>query len=324
MRNKVMYTVFLLLISLTLRINTGLAEEKVDVFKLLKARMEQARGPARKLKIDIRITDEQLKEADPHKVLALLAPYEKDSEWPVRHMTHYYIFRVANIHPTTQVRQEVAKRLVEAEINGTDRGACRLLMDFAAKDFNEQSKALIRQALVHANKGVVGGDPSVWLCGVANMKDQLPVLKEFLIDEVAYSNDPNMKHFPKWYYTTCWSARLARARMGVKEDIQKCIELAEAEQDSTERVLRILPQIGYIRQPEAIKYLHKYLESKKRLPPINPIHPGELYASRVMHILAKSLRNYPVKRKKARNYTQEEIDLCRKWMSEQTKWVIIR
>lgn len=320
---KVMYNV-LLLISLTLHINTGLAEEKVDILNLLKARMEQARGPARELKIDIKITDERLKETEPHKLLALLAPYEKDPEWSVRHTAHFYIVRVANIHPITQIRQEVARRLVEAEINGTDRGAIKFLMDFTAKDFNDQSKALIRQALTQANKDKIGGDPSVWLCGVANMKDQLPVLKEFLIDEVAYSNDPNMKHFPEWYYTTGWAARLARARIGIKEDIARCIELAEAEQDSTERVLRILPQIGYIRQPEAIKYLQKYLESKKRLPPINPIHPGELHASRVMHILAKSLRNYPVKRKKARNYTQEEIDLCRKWMSEQTKWVIIR
>jgi len=323
MENRIMHAT-LLLIALIFQVNSAIAEEKVDVFKLLKAKMEHARGPARELTIDIRITDEQLKEADPHKVLALLAPYEKDSEWPVRHMTHYCIVRVANIHPTTQVRQEVAKRLVEAEINGTDRGAFRLLMDFASKDFNDQSKALIRQALTQANIGKVGGDPSIWLCGVANMQDQLPHLKKLLIKEVAYRSDPKMRHLPKWYYTSGWAARLARARMGVKEDIDKCLELVDTVENVDRKVTILLHHVGYIRQSAAIEYLKRYFLSDLRLSATNPGGLGEPVSNYLMPILADCLSNFPVKKRKARSYTKEEIELCRKWMSEQKKWVIIR
>jgi hypothetical protein len=158
MKNWIMYITLSLVIIFALPVKVALGKENSDVAVLLRAKMEQARGPARELKIEIKITDEQLKETDPHKLLALLAPYEEDPEWSVRHSAHFYIVRVANIHPITQIRQEVGRRLVEAEINGTDRGAIKFLMDFTAKDFNNQSKALIRQALAEANIDKVGGD----------------------------------------------------------------------------------------------------------------------------------------------------------------------
>ncbi len=323
MKNKVIHTI-ILIIFLALILNTSSAEAKINTAELLKLKLNQARSSAGEITQDIRITDEMLKNSDPNEVLEVLAPYENDPEWSVRHMNHLFLVSLANLHPYPKIRQEAAGRLVKATFVSSDRRAGMLLLDFTANDFNDQSKDLIRQALTNVNKGYIGGDISVWLCGVANIQDQLPLLEELLVDEDKYQTDPNMKHGPRWYYTTAWAARLARARMGVKEDINRCIELAESEQDSTQRVLRILPKIGYIRQPEAIKYLQQYLESNKRLPPINPIFPGELYASRAMHILAKSLKNYPVKRKEGRNYTQEEIELCRAWMSKQKHWEIIK
>ena len=64
---------------------------------------------------------------------------------------------------------------------------------------------------------------------ISNLKylGKLPQLKEFLIDEEDY--DKNSKYMKIWYYTTAWTARLARARIGVKEDIEKCISLLESE-----------------------------------------------------------------------------------------------
>ena len=43
-----------------------------------------------------------------------------------------------------------------------------------------------------------------------------------------------------------------------------------------------------------------------------------------MHILAESIQGYPVNQKRARNYTEEEIELCRKWMADKANWKIIR
>ena len=289
-----------------------------DTVSRIKAKVESLR--IREYPPEIRITDEQLRAADPNQVLEVLAPYERDAEYGVRHAACIFMVRVATIHPTTKIRQQVVRRLTDLVFSGHGHGEGPLLMGFTARDFDDRSKGIIRQALSKEHVGV----GAVQLCGVANIQEELPRLETLLIDELAYIRDPNMRHFPKWYYTLGWRARLARARMGVKEDIAKCIELAENEQGATERVLQILPQIGYIRQPEAIEYLRKYLESSERLPPTNPGMPGGLYAGRVMHIFAESLEDYPVKQKPARNYTEEEIELCRKWMANRANWKIIR
>jgi hypothetical protein len=150
------------------------------------------------------------------------------------------------------------------------------------------------------------------------MEDQLPVLEKMLIDE--------MKHQAKvktgkagfsWYYTRGWAARLARARMGVESDIDECLRLVEKVEDVDRRVLTLLRQVGYIRQPQAIEHLQKYLESDKRLSPVKASVPGELHAGRALHILAASLRDFPVKLKESRGYKREEIEAARKWMAEQ-------
>jgi hypothetical protein len=305
--------IFLLLASAS----PGLAGN-TDLASRLKAKMESVR--IREYPPEITITDEQLRAADPNQLLAVLAPYGKDPEWPVRHAAYAYMVRVATIHPVARIREEVVRRLVDAVYSGIGHNEGPWLLRFTAKDFDDRSRNAIRQALSREPVSAL----TVQLCGVANIQDQLPRLEGLLIDEVAYISDPKMRHFPKWYYTLGWDARLARARLGVKEDITRCIELAEREKNATERVLRILPQIGYIRQPEAIEYLRKYLESNDRLPPTNPGMPGRSYASWVMDILAQSLQGYPVKQKPAGNYTEQEIKVCRKWMANKANWRIIR
>ena len=326
MKNWIMYMRLRLVIVFALPVAVLLGEEKSDIAALLKAQLEQARGSAREPTVDIRITDGMLRAADPQQVLAILAPYEQDSEWPVRHMAHLIIVRVANIHPITQIRQEVARRLVEAEFNGTDRGTHKLLLNYTAKDFNEQSKALICKALgQQANIGRVGGDPSIWLCGIANLQDQLPRLKELLMDEVAYRTDRKTRHSTKWYYSSAWAARLARARMGIKQDIERCLALIQQEIDGNKN-WRLLRHLGYIRQPEAIESLKGYFLSNLRLPRTNPGMEGEAYSHYLMPILEDNLLNWPVRstpiQRSARVYSEEEIRLCKEWMSEQTEWKI--
>lgn len=269
------------------------------------------------------LSEVQLKQGDPREILALLAPYEKDPTWEVRRLALLYAVRLAEVHPLPSVRQEVVRRLVESAISHSVSDELTWLKKFTASDFDERSKHVVRQALSEPEDRT-GGDVSVWICGLANMQDQLSRLKELTIDEVQYQAEADKIGDKKWYLTTGWVARLARARMGVREEIAKCIQLAEREQDATERVLRILPQIGYIRQREAIEYLRRYLESSDRLPAVKPTASGEMYASRVMHIFAVSLEGYPVKQKAARNYTDQEIELCRKWMANKANWNIIR
>lgn len=214
-------------------------------------------------------------------------------------------------------------------ITGADRQAANWLLTFRAEDFSDESKALIRQSLAkeRPSRGIV------LICGVACMEDQLPILEKMLIDELKHQSEVDKQRIGlPWYYTTGWSARLARARMGVKEDITKCLQLVETVENLDRRVITLLRDVGYIRQPQAIEHLQKYLESDKRLSPVSPPVPGNPVASYVLDILIDCLKDFPVARKLGRGYKWEQIEQARKWMTEQKQklaqekkqWDIIR
>ena len=130
---------------------------------------------------------------------------------------------------------------------------------------------------------------------------------------------------PEWYYTTGWVARLARARMGVKKDIEICIKLLESEFKKNPNMIHFMfEHLGFIRQPESINCLKNYFGSNISLSGTIPGLEGELAASYLIDILSDSLYDFPVKKKIGRTYTPEDIELCRKWMAEQKEWKIIR
>jgi len=272
---------------------------------------------------EIEVTNEQLKTSDPCQVLSLLSKYENDPCWSVREQAYRYEVRLANLQPKPEIRQEVTARLVKACFDpnlGMHNHALPWLLSFKKEDFSDATKAAILQILTKFH-GEHEQYMAALICGVADVREALPHLKELLIDELEYKAKAEKPAGVMWYHLLGWQARLARARMGVQEDINKCIELAEAEEDLDARVIRLLSDIGYIHQPEAIRYLQKYLESDEK---VSPEALGEPVASYAMDILAESLSNYPIERKRGRGYSQEEIEICRKWMSEQKEWKIIR
>ena len=278
-----------------------LSNSDLDAESLIKASIRNWQDPNRDSSKYFEITDEKFRNANPQKLLALLSDYSSDKSYSVRQLALLYTVRIANIHPTVDIRQEVAQRLVRDLVDPNSNTSSRSyewLLSFTKDDFNESSKEMLHKALAENRP-----DSSVLkICGVADMQDELPRLKELItISEIAWNNeDPIMRETFPWYRRKSWVARQARARMGVKEDIIKCIDLVESLAD-------------------VIEYLKKYLDSDGYLPP-----PRESYASRAMHILAESLSNFPVKQSDTRSYTDEEIALCRKWMSEQKQWHIIR
>ena len=239
----------LCLILFVLPANTALADEPAKIDTIIPEMMDQVRRnkPIRGL------TDAQLKVAKPQEFLSLMRPYEKDVSFPVRRLTYRYLWRLANLHPTREVRQAVTSRLLEGYIKRrATRQEAIWLMTFGENDFSAVTKGIIRQALTKD----ASSRRLIRFCGIANIHEELPRLQKLLIDESEYkaktAPQPGIK---KWYYTLGWNARLARARMGVKEDIERCIQLVEAEENATERVLRLLPDVGYIRQSKAIKCL---------------------------------------------------------------------
>jgi len=285
-----------------------------------------------------RIKDEELLTADPNQILTLLASYENDSERNVRRTAYVFLASVAALHTAPEIRQEVVRRLVRSVYDDVPGDGGDYLMGFRAKDFDELSKDLIRQAMSKDRVGVL----TIKLAGIANLKDTLALLEELSVKKPPDFNNfsPDVDLTPQqksklvarrkqayarskptnnWYFDKCWHAKLARARMAVKRDIVRCIELVESIEDPYERV-RHLRDMGYIRRPETIAYLCKYLDSSRRMRQVN----GEPFASRAASILAESIEGFPAKQKLGRYYSDEEIELCRKWMGDRAHWRITR
>jgi len=203
------------------------------------------------------LTDERLKQESPERTLSLLKQYEDDNSFSVQHLVYFYEKKIADLHSTPEIRQRVVESMVRHLIDPKSqirRDCYRWLSGFTEKDFNGESKKLLTQQFTEKK---VPHFRVILICGVANIQDGLPILEKLLIDEAAHQKDP--KNHTEWYFTSGWYARLARARMGVREDIAKCIELIENEIRINDEIPEILlNNIGYIRQPESIKCLRVF------------------------------------------------------------------
>ncbi len=318
---NVIKTIFITLIMLCLQMSVASGEEGVvDV----EAKLRVIMSKRRQNEPFGAISEKDMRAVEYERFLSLLEPYEHDSEWTVRNLAYQYEVRLARIQKRPEVRQQVVKRLTEGLFSGRCKAASKWLLSFEQEDFSEESKAMIREALAKPQLNRTGGAPIVWICGVANMREQLPYLKTLLIDEEAYRDDPDVGRGTRWYYTTGWAARLARARMGVEAEIERCLELVQSEENLHTRVTVLLNDVGYIRQPAAIDLLREYLESDERLYPVTPAVPGEPVASYVINIIGECLEDFPLKTRDYRGYKQEEIEEAREWMAKQEEWKIKR
>ncbi|MCU0665488.1 MAG: hypothetical protein MUF05_00060 [Candidatus Omnitrophica bacterium] len=199
----------------------------------------------------------------------------------------------------------------------------KCLLDFTASDFSRDTKKwLENDFLSYYAKSDSSRDfhNIILICGVADIKSILSLLKNLLEDERQYEKK---EHAGSWYGTTSWAARRARARMGSKEDIIRCIQLVEQEKDKMMRYSVLFSRLQYIRQPEVIPVLAKYLNSDE-----GPLYesddtillPARYWAAEALGIM---LEDFPA-RKEVSLFTEQDITLCRKMISAKKEWKIIR
>jgi hypothetical protein len=268
----------------------------------------------------LNITDDMLRAEDPQKALDLFEPYVKDPSSTIRMRACTLLRRTAVLHSTPAVRQRVVATLLDAYVRNPGEVDLELSVFQREADFSPAAKEIIRRLMAGDVRRPIN------LCGVAQLRDQLPCLGELLIDEAQYG--------PSWWATQGWRARLARARMGLQEDVQHCIALVESEPNETLRVGHLLAHIAYIRQPEAIRYLQKYLDSDKRFPDqhggIEGDTRGQPYAYVALRLLWQCLDGFPAGRRIGAESRQEflqtwpDVEQARRWMHQQTEWHIIR
>ena len=271
-------------------------------------------------KFSLSVIAAKLEKQDPYHSLDLLKQYIKGKNGM---MAVRYINRVAQLHPQAEVQEQVVDILV---MNYSDRKVGRrcykyLMRGYQAKDFSESSKDIIRQKL---HKDLSSADDgTIRLSGIANMQDQFLRLNEVIVERTKKLESIKPTEIP-WYLTRVWDARLARARMGVKGDIDLCVSKIKEEIDNNPGFsISLFDDLGYIRQPESVELLKEYFLSSRKLPPTEVEEP---FASYLMPIMQQNLIGFPELRgiETLRFSTQEEINTCKDWVENQTTFDIRR
>jgi hypothetical protein len=211
-----------------------------------------------------------------------------------------------------QKRKEVVWHLVRqlnSESSLVKSGALKFLLGFSTSDFNEDSKKIIDEEFSKKNTKEI-----IMLAGLADA-------------DAAYEGIQRLASRPlvepesgRYYGGNVWAAMLVTARKGNKTNIERVLKAVDNEKDPVARVTILFKELNYVRQPEVVDYLGKYLDSKERLESVRPGGLGALYAQYAAVSLAHMLRGWPVS-KEDLNYTEQELDACRQWMSRQEEWL---
>ncbi len=214
-----------------------------------------------------------------------------------------------------------------------------------------------RQVLQELMSDILGGtcryhsaciEEIVLLVGLADMRSQLPGLQELierwgrrlgqarqenldwawenkvadLYGERTLQVRRERRHKTTyWQDSALWAAWRARARMGVAEDIRRCLELAESHPDPYYKVRVLFQQLAYVRQPEVVSYLQKYLYIDECPPPWEGA-TSLRYATCAAAALSKMLEGAPVQAGGVPS--DDDVARLREWMSRQTEWKIVR
>jgi hypothetical protein len=251
----------------------------------------------------------------PESLLEQLAPYENDTSPKIRHFTYTLCKKISDIQGDITTRQIVTSKLVNALADSSPlvwQHAAKDLLSFHPDDFTEESKQTIHSYLSQDNPKY----EIILIVGTANMTQSLPRLISIANDQ---SN--NSPITGKWCGTSGWAAHLSSARLGHTDSTQYCIEKVSSEPNPVIQVTKLLKDMAYIRQKEAILFIKTYLDSNDRLPSLKANVSGTQYAQYAIDLLAECIINIPIERKYVGAYTPSEISNIRQWMNQESNWL---
>lgn len=141
----------------------------------------------------------------------------------------------------------------------------------------------------------------LFICGAVEIKELKNNLKKIALEF-------NRKK-QNWYIENSWFASLALLRMNDTTNIDNIITAVELELNPVLRVTRLLKDISYSRNSDAIKLLQKYLESNEFLESSRGGLNGVGFNQYALEYLANNIRNFPIK-PKGLGYTKEDIQIA--------------
>ena len=204
----------------------------------------------------------------------------------------------------------------------------RLLRGVRAEDFSEGAKTALLKGLQEAQAEAEAThyraryNVCILVVGMADIKEALPVLAQEAYkpsDEV----EKTVAAGTQWRGTSAWAALKARARMGIKEDIELCIRFAEAYPDRDDRAPDLLKHFSYVRQPEMVEYIRPFLFSDHLYDvgdsiDMIAVSEGQWAAA----ALGQMLEGFPWTMDSPAS--KSALEECRAWMKGRTEYSIIR
>lgn len=255
--------------------------------------------------------DSKMLALDAHLLLESLKPYQEDPAKRVRQAAYSILWVVGRDSQDPAVRREVVRRLLVAFKDPVVAGlTAQRVLSFRRADFDDEAKELIRELV---QEGKPYRYRAILAAGIANVREVGPELRAL--------TGGKWKEEENWWLTGSWVALRALARMGDKQAISDCVAMVEKEPDVSRRVTALLKDLAYIRQPEAVAVLVKYLNSDERLPPRDG-GPGRRYAQHAIMYLSETVVGFPVK--DLPFLSDDKLETARKWMREHKDCEILR
>jgi hypothetical protein len=216
------------------------------------------------------------------------------------------------------------------------------LLDYPKKDFSEEAKYKLGQYLdkIASEKSYDNLTSSIiLLVGVADVQSAMNPLQA-IVDQVEGPLKP-FKLSASQLHEIAFAALKARARMGDEKAIEECIRLVDSEEDEDFKVGILLRHISYIRQPEAISYIKRYLYSDKKERSAGPDVIVRSYTRIAAKYLQEMVAGFPTEketfdfylktagtdlkfRKQWPSFDDYYIYCCRQWLEKQPSVEIIR
>ena len=202
----------------------------------------------------------------------------------------------------------------------------KLLRRMSSMHFSEDAKKKLLEELAKAvtDTAYYGYKLKhlILIIGVADIPEALPLLAQ-----KAYKPTDDPKeilakiHIATWPYA--WDAPRARARMGVKEDIELCIKVVDATEDKRDLTSHLFGHLTYIRRPESVEYAKTYLFSDEIVDYDAKDIVEATYARVATGALAGMLEGFPIEPGHF-PITDEDIAKCREWMRGRAEYTLRR
>lgn len=187
-------------------------------------------------------------------LIPVMEKYLNDPDNKVR-LYAYDLLRLVGLRSMQQSERRKVVELLVNQLNDREHKnfVAGRLLSFEAADFSEAAKKILHDKLATLSDMAI-----VRVVGVADMKADLPLLDKIIRQEEKKSVDPRAIQL-LGFNPIIFHIKMAKARMGVKEDIIECINMAESIPDENLKINTLFDKLPYIRQPEVVKHLMTYL-----------------------------------------------------------------